>query len=127
VSQNRTALQFLTDSPRSPVTRYTQLNTDVDSIVDVRAVFQEGHRELNIEDMPPLLLPRKGRYGLKDYEKVFCAELNSATNIFDLRGVDRKGGCVIVVRPDQYVAHILPLDAHAEITSFFEGFMLPQN
>jgi phenol 2-monooxygenase len=33
---------------------------------------------------------------------------------------------VIVVRPDQYVAHILPLDGYAEITSFFEGFMLPQ-
>ena len=90
-------------------------------------MFQEGHRELNIEDQPPLLLPRKGRYGLKDYEKVFCAELNSARNIFDMRGVDRKGGCVIVVRPDQYVAHILPLDAYAEMTSFFEGFMIPQN
>jgi phenol 2-monooxygenase (NADPH) len=68
-------------------------------------VFQEGHRELNIDDMPPLLVPRKGRYGLKDYEKVFCPELNSVTNIFDMRSVDRERGCVIVVRPDQYVAH----------------------
>jgi len=118
--------QFLTDSPQSPVKRYTSSKTDVDSIVDVRAVFQECHRELNPEEMPPLLLPRKGRYGLKDYEKVFCSELNSATNIFDMRGVDRKRGCVILVRPDQYVAHILPLDAYAELTSFFEGFMLPQ-
>jgi phenol 2-monooxygenase len=90
-------------------------------------VFQECHRALNPEEMPPLLLPRKGRYGLKDYERVFCSELNSATNIFDMRGVDRERGCVIVVRPDQYVAHILPLDAYAELTSFFEGFMLPQN
>jgi phenol 2-monooxygenase (NADPH) len=68
-------------------------------------VFQEGHRELNPENMPPLLVPRKGRYGLKDYEKVFCPELNSVTNIFDMRSVDRERGCVIVVRPDQYVAH----------------------
>jgi phenol 2-monooxygenase (NADPH) len=123
----RALCQFLTDSPQSPVKRYTPSNIDVDSIIDVRAVFQEGHRELNPEEMPPLLLPRKGRYGLKDYEKVFCSELNSATNIFDMRGVDRKRGCVIVVRPDQYVAHILPLDAYAELTPFFEGFMLPQN
>jgi phenol 2-monooxygenase len=77
--------------------------------------------------MPSLLLPRKGRYGLKDYEKVFCAELNSATNIFDMRGVNRERGCVIVVRPDQYVAHILPLNAYAEVASFFERFMLPQS
>jgi phenol 2-monooxygenase (NADPH) len=122
----RALCQFLTDSPQSPVKRYTPPNADVDSIIDVRAVFQEGHREFNPEDMPPLLLPRKGRYGLKDYEKVFCAEPDSVTNIFDMRSVDRQRGCVIVVRPDQYVAHILPLDAYAEITSFFEGFMLPQ-
>ena len=122
----RTLCQFLTDSPQSPVKRYTPSNADVDSIIDVRAVFQEGHREFNPEDMPPLLLPRKGRYGLKDYEKVFCAEPDSVTNIFDMRSVDRQRGCVIVVRPDQYVAHILPLDAYAEITSFFERFMLPQ-
>jgi phenol 2-monooxygenase len=122
----RALCQFLTDSPQSPVKRYTPPNADVDSIIDVRVVFQEGHREFNPEDMPPLLLPRKGRYGLKDYEKVFCAELNSATNIFDMRGVDRERGCMTVVRADQYVAHILPLDAHAEMTSFFERFMLPQ-
>jgi phenol 2-monooxygenase len=122
----RALCQFLTDSPQSPVKRYTPPNADVDSIIDVRVVFQEGHREFNPEDMPPLLLPRKGRYGLKDYEKVFCAELNSATNIFDMRGVDRERGCVTVVRADQYVAHILPLDAYAEMTSFFERFMLPQ-
>jgi phenol 2-monooxygenase (NADPH) len=122
----RALCQFLTDSPQSPVKRYTPPNADVDSIIDVRAVFQEGHRELNIDDMPPLLVPRKGRYGLKDYEKVFCPELNSVTNIFDMRSVDRERGCVIVVRPDQYVAHIVPLDAHAEVTSFFERFMLPQ-
>jgi phenol 2-monooxygenase len=122
----RALCQFLTDSPQSPLKRYTPPNADVDSIIDVRVVFQEGHREFNPEDMPPLLLPRKGRYGLKDYEKVFCAELNSATNIFDMRGVDRERGCVTVVRADQYVAHILPLDAYAEMTSFFERFMLPQ-
>ena len=122
----RTLCQFLTDSPQSPVKRYTPSNADVDSTIDVRAVFQEGHREFNPEDMPPLLLPRKGRYGLKDYEKVFCAEPDSVTNIFDMRSVERQRGCVIVVRPDQYVAHILPLDAYAEITSFFERFMLPQ-
>jgi phenol 2-monooxygenase len=123
----RALCQFLNESPQSPVKRYTPSDMDVDSIIDVRVVFQRGHRELSPEDMPPLLLPRKGRYGLKDYEKVFCVELNSATNIFDMRGVDRERGCVIVVRPDQYVAHVLPLDAYAEMTSFFEGFMIQQN
>jgi hypothetical protein len=28
------------------------------------------------------------------------------------------------VRPDQCVAHVLPLDAYDELTTFFGGFML---
>ncbi len=31
--------------------------------------------ELAIEAMPTLFLPRKGRYGLHDYEKTFCADI----------------------------------------------------
>ena len=34
---------------------------------------------------------------------------------------------MIVVRPDQYVAHVLPLDGHKDLTAFFDGFMLPQS
>ena len=52
-------------------------------MIDVRAVFQQDHRELAIEAMPSLLLPRKGRYGLLDYEKMFCPDLKSGNDIFD--------------------------------------------
>jgi hypothetical protein len=31
----------------------------------------------------------------------------------------------VVVRPDQYVAQVLPLDAHQALADFFAGFMLP--
>ena len=34
---------------------------------------------------------------------------------------------MVVVRPDQYVAHVLPLDAYAELADFFAGFMLEAN
>ena len=43
--------------------------------------------------------------------------------MFDLRGIDRERGCIVVVRPDQYVAHVLPLDAYEELAAFFDGFM----
>ena len=114
---------FLARSPASPVRKYTPNGADIDSVIDLRAVFQQGHRELAIEAMPSFLLPRKGRYALRDYEKMFCRDLKSGHDIFAMRGIDRDGGCVIVVRPDQFVAHILPLDAHAELAGFFDGFM----
>ena len=96
-------------------------------MIDVRAVFQQAHRDLAIEAMPALLLPRKGRYGLRDYEKMFCADTRSGNDVFAMRGIDREAGCMVVVRPDQYVAHVLPLDAYGELASFFDGFMLPQS
>ena len=85
----------------------------------------QGHRALKLEAMPQFLLPGKGRYGLRDYEKMFCPDLKDGNDIFDLRGIDRDRGCMVVVRPDQYVAHVLPLDAYADLTTFFDGFMLP--
>lgn len=126
-SRIRALCDFLAESPDSPVRRYTPAQADIDSVIDVRAVFQQGHRELRLEGMPAFLLPRKGRYGLRDYEKMFCPDLKGDSDIFSMRGIDRARGCMVVVRPDQYVAHVLPLDAHADLSAFFADFMLPAN
>lgn len=117
--------RFLGTSDHSPVRRYTPAGADIDAVIDVRAVFQQAHRALALEAIPSLLLPRKGRYSLVDYEKIFCADRTSGRDIFDLRGIDRERGCVALVRPDQYLAHVLPLDAHAALADFFDGFMVP--
>lgn len=116
---------FLADSRQSPVRKYTPPAADIDSVIDFRAVFQQRHRDLDLEAIPQFLLPTKGRYGLRDYEKMFCPDLKGGNDIFDMRGVDRDRGCMVVVRPDQYVANVLPLDAYADLSAFFDGFMLP--
>ena len=121
----RVLCKFLQQSADSPLRKYTRPDQDIDAVFDVRAIFQQGHRELAIESMPALLLPRKGRYGLRDPDKVFCADLKNGPDIFDLRRVDRAGGALLVVRPDQYIAHVLPLHAHQALAAFFAGFMLP--
>ena len=116
---------FLAASPRSPIRRFTPPDADIDAVIDLRAIFQQHHRDLDLTSMPSLLLPRKGRYGLHDYEKMFCPDRRPGQDIFELRGIDREQGCIVIVRPDQYVAHILPLDAHDALAGFFDGFMLP--
>ena len=108
----RALCAFLEQAPDSPLRRYTRAGEDIDAVFDVRAIFQQGHRELAFETLPALLRPHKGRYGLVDYEKVFCPDPKNGTDIFDLRGIDRAQGALVVVRPDQYIAHVLPLDAH---------------
>ncbi|MFT7531121.1 MAG: 2-polyprenyl-6-methoxyphenol hydroxylase-like FAD-dependent oxidoreductase [Gammaproteobacteria bacterium] len=123
-SHIRELCQFLEKSPNSPIRRYTQPQQNIDSVFDVRAIFQQSHDQLTLDSVPEFLIPRKGRYGLKDYEKLFCADVKGAPDIFDERGVDRKYGCLIIVRPDQYIANILPLNAFQALAEFFAGFML---
>ena len=93
-------------------------------MIDLRAIFQQPHRELAFGAMPALLRPAKGRYGLVDHEKMFCPVVVEGQDIFDLRGIDRGRGCVVIVRPDQHVAHVLPLEDHAGLADFFDAFML---
>ncbi|MGY8705302.1 FAD-binding monooxygenase [Bradyrhizobium sp. 18BD] len=123
----RALCNFLGEARESPIRLYTPAAADIDSVIDLRAVFQQDHRELAIEAMPALLLPRKGRYGLLDYEKMFCPDLKSGHDVFAMRGIDRKAGCMVVVRPDQYVATVLPLNGFAALASYFDNFMLSVN
>jgi phenol 2-monooxygenase (NADPH) len=123
-SRLRGLCAWLAEAEDSPLRRYTPQGAEADAVFDLRAVCQQGHRELTVEGLPPLLLPRKGRFGLIDYEKVFCPDLKGGPDVFDERGIDRGQGCLVVVRPDQYVAHVLPLDGHDELAAFFAGFMV---
>ena len=120
----RALAAFLAESPQSPICRVTPKGADIDSVIDFRAVFQQGHRDLKVEELPSMLLPRKGRLGLIDYEKAFCPDLQDGCDIFVLRRINRATGAMVVVRPDQYVATVLPLDAHDELGAFFAAFLL---
>ena len=113
---------FLAHDITSPVRKYTPQGTDIDSVIDTYAVFQQQY--LSMHDLPDYLWPAKGKYGLRDYEKVFHPQ--TGNDVFDLRGIDRSGGCVVIVRPDQHIANILPVMAHAELAKFFDVFMIEQ-
>jgi phenol 2-monooxygenase len=113
-------VSFLENADASPVKKYTPAGADIDSVIDVYAVFQQ--QDLAIEEMPGYLWPAKGKFGLRDYEKVFQTDADH--DIFDQRGIDRDQGCMVVVRPDQHIATVLPLTAHDELSRFFDEFMI---
>jgi phenol 2-monooxygenase len=119
---DRVQLGSLCAFMESTVARFTPEGADPDAVIDLRAVFQQGHRQLEVDALPPALLPRKGVFGLIDYEKAFCPDPREE-DIFDARAVHRDG-CILVVRPDGYVANLLPLDAHEALAGFFEGVLI---
>jgi phenol 2-monooxygenase len=116
--------EWLAGSPDSPLLAHTPEGANLDSVLEVKVVFQQKHADVDISRVPELFLPRSGPFQLIDYEKVFAT--HPEEDIFDLRGVDR-AGCVVVVRPDQYVAAVLPLDATDELAAFFRQHLLVRN
>ncbi|MGO1854482.1 MAG: FAD-dependent monooxygenase [Microbacterium sp.] len=107
------------------IERVTPADADVDAVIDAKVIYQEAFDELDVLSAPSLFVPRTGPLGLIDWEKVYAATPNAwcSTDIFDERELSRDG-VVVVVRPDQYVAAVLPLDAVAELDAFLQGVFL---
>ncbi|WP_019179404.1 FAD-binding monooxygenase [Microbacterium yannicii] len=114
-------------SPDSPVARFTPPGADLDAVFDVKAIYQQRFEDVDIARVPEVFLPRTGPLGLTDWEKVYAAAPSawSDVDIFDERNLSRDG-VVVVVRPDQYVAAVLPLEATDELAAFFAQSMTPQ-
>jgi phenol 2-monooxygenase len=106
---------WLTTGLDSPLAA-TPPGLDADAWFDVKVVYPQAHAEVDLTRVPEAFLPRTGPFGLIDYEKVYAAD--PASSIFEARGVSR-AGAIVVVRPDQYVANVLPLTATSELTAFF--------
>ena len=106
--------------------RFTPADADADAVFDVKAVYQQTFEEVEVTSAPALFQPKTGPLGLTDWEKVYAAGPSkwTETDIFAARELSRDG-VVIVVRPDQYVAAILPLDDTSELAEFLEGALLP--
>jgi phenol 2-monooxygenase (NADPH) len=115
--------EWLATSPDSPLLAYTPEGGDDDAVLDIKVVYQQDHTQMNnVADVPKVFLPHNGPFRLVDYEHVYAADPRA--DIFDLRGVARTG-VVVVVRPDHYVAAVLPLTATDELAAFFAQCLLP--
>ena len=114
-------------APDGPIARHTPAGADLDAVFDVKVVYQQSYEDVEITRAPEIFLPKVGPLALTDWEKVYAAQPNAwtRTDIFEERGLSR-GGVVVVVRPDQYVAAVLPLTATEELAAFFSQALLDQ-
>ncbi len=116
---------YLSTDSQSPMRRYQGVEDDPDAVIDLRVIFQKSHRNIDLLGVHPFLKPAKGAFKLVDHEKVFSSETKNGVDIFDKRKVSRQG-CMVLVRPDQYVADIMPLDATSRLCGFLERIFLPK-
>ena len=119
--------RWLGEASESPVVRYTPDGADVDAVFDAKVIYPGGYDEIDVTRVPQVFRPQSGPLHLTDWEKVFAAGPTrwNDVDIFAERGLSRDG-VVVVVRPDQYVAAVLPLSATDELAAFFDEWMVPQ-
>jgi phenol 2-monooxygenase len=114
--------EWFANSPESPLAA-TPEGADQDAWFDLKVIYQQPHTAIDIGAVPAVFKPQVGPFQLTDYEKVYATD--PSADIFELRGLDRSGA-VVVVRPDQYVANVLPLTATAELAAFFTPLLQPR-
>ncbi|MHB0774931.1 FAD-binding monooxygenase [Halomonas sp. WWR20] len=112
---------WLSTAPDSPLQAPPKAH-DLNAWFDTKVIYQQNHEEVDIARVPEVFKPRVGPFELIDYENVFG--ILPDEDIFEARGIDRRG-VVVVVRPDQYVAHVLPLSATDELGDFFRLILDP--
>lgn len=114
---------WLSADPASPLIKYRRAGEDLDSLLELSVIYQQGHTEFSFPDVPTVFRPHVGEFDLEYVEKIYATLADE--DIFDVRGISRDGA-VVVVRPDQYVSGIFPLDAHDEIAGFFDGVFVSE-
>ncbi|CAM3039603.1 Pentachlorophenol 4-monooxygenase [Arthrobacter ulcerisalmonis] len=107
--------EWLGSAPTSPLAA-TPAGGDDDAWFDIKVIYQQPHEDIDINAVPAVFRPQVGPFRLTDLEKVYGTVPDA--DIFDVRGLSRDG-VVVVVRPDQYVAAVLPLTATDELAAFF--------
>jgi phenol 2-monooxygenase len=120
-SASKVWADWLANSAKSPVLAHTPEGKDADYLFDIKVIYQASHDKIEIPALPEAFKPVVGPFKLVNTEQIFAVD--PSRDIFDARGIDRDQGAVVVVRPDQYVAHVLPLEATTELASFFAGFL----
>lgn len=113
--------EWWANAPDSPRVRYTPVDGDEDAVFDTKVVYQQDYTQVDPADVPRAFKPLKVPYGLFDINQIFAA--GHGRDIFRDRGISA-GGAVVVVRPDQYVAGVFPLDAREQLSSFFAAHMI---
>ncbi|KAI1137625.1 FAD binding domain-containing protein [Hypoxylon sp. FL0543] len=113
-----------------------QLGTTLESFLQQYAsvaiepfLIHAGTRDFNILDLHPVYHPWDNALGW-DYWKVFSSdveEFDPCQSPYEQYGVDIQQGCLLVLRPDQHVSYIGPLDNVENLRRFFNDILVSGN
>lgn len=115
------------DASGSWLRRITPADQKIDSVVEILTVHSAPRWDVELlRDFPELLHPFDAKRGW-DYMKVYVDDDSyheGHSHAYENYGVDVEKGCVVALRPDQYVGYIGELEDVDDLAAYFGGFLL---
>ncbi|WP_342319365.1 FAD-dependent monooxygenase [Corynebacterium mayonis] len=105
--------------------KYTPADGPGDATFAIQVIYQQYYRDFEITDVSPVFRPRTGSLMVELWDNVWAAHQDGGQDIFDARNISRDG-VVVVVRPDQYVGAVVPLENPEALDAYFSQALLPQ-
>jgi len=119
-------------NPQSFLNRFTPSKVAPDSVFEVLAIHAAPRRETTIFSFPACFRHFDPVNGY-DYSKIYVDDESyheGHGKCYETFGIDagERGGCVVVIRPDGYIAFVGSMGdvVEGKVDLFFEGFMIEQ-
>ncbi|KDQ61457.1 hypothetical protein JAAARDRAFT_150177 [Jaapia argillacea MUCL 33604] len=104
--------------PEGFLEKYTPKGAARDAVFDIMTIGRSKKEDLNFTDVPDILLSH--------WSKVYVDDIDftgtKGGKAYSTYGIG-SAGAFVVVRPDQYVGMIAPLDRVKDLDRYFAGFM----
>lgn len=107
---------------------YTPKGAKYDEVFEVLLIHNAPRASVTVLDFPEVFRPFDEIDGW-DYNKIFVDDVSyheGFGNIYGALNISQSG-CIVIVRPDQYVSYVGPMENTAAVNKFFAGFMRVQN
>jgi phenol 2-monooxygenase len=113
-------------SPQSFLKRYGmgKVGDHTIPLIEVLTIHSAPRAAIELSSIPDIFRPFSSEHGW-DYHKIFVDDLSyheGHGQAYDNYGIDKHGGCLVLVRPDQYVGWIGALEDVGEANRLFSSF-----
>lgn len=123
------ALGKALSAPDSFLHKYTPKGQAIDSVIEVLTVHSAPRHDIELLDLPDIFHPFDEKKGW-DYDKVFVDDVSYHEGHGEAYlnfGIERETGCLVVVRPDQYVGYVGELEDVDDVARYFEEILVRQD
>lgn len=129
------------DTADGPLRSYTPANSDIDSVIETLTIQSNPRTSIEPNAFPYVLWPAKGPHGCRgpsfvqsrcrldliadswwvsDYSKLYADDdswFSGHGHAYKNLGIDPEKGCIVLVRPDQTVSLVCPVEEPQKIGS----------